>query len=143
MPTLNSFALRATAVLPVHVLQTLRVRTLARATLDEITLAREDAYWSSPEGRAKAQSMWCGEQDAMGDRRDMLAGEICAAVTLAQDIADSIRAADYTPIEYTMGGEMGRVMEDVRFYRQFNRRAAFAKYIPGIETRLKYFLANS
>jgi hypothetical protein len=95
----------AAVTLPVWTLQTLRVRALATAALVSLDLARRDAYWSSEAGRARSASMWCGEQDAVGDRLDALRARIADEQATADALAAAITAAGYQPLAPT--GEPG------------------------------------
>lgn len=95
----------AAVTLPVWTLQTLRVRALATAALVSLDLARRDAYWSSEAGRARSASMWCGEQDAVGDRLEALRARIEAEQATADALAAAITAAGYQPLAPT--GEPG------------------------------------
>lgn len=88
----------AAVTLPVWTLQTLRVRALATAALVALDLARREAYWASPAGRARSASMWCGEQDAVGDRLDALRARIAAEQATAYALAAAITAAGYQPL---------------------------------------------
>lgn len=103
----------ATVTLPVWTLQALRVRALATAALVALDLARRKAYWASPEGRAKSNGMWCGEQDAVGDRLDALRARIADEQATADALAAAITAAGYTPLApsgepgYTTGKALG------------------------------------
>lgn len=88
----------AAVTLPVWMLQTLRVRALATAALTALDLARREAYWASEAGRARSASMWCGEQDAVGDRLDALRDRIAAEQATADALAAAITAAGYQPL---------------------------------------------
>jgi hypothetical protein len=88
----------ATVTLPVWTLQAIRVRALATAALVALDLARREAYWASPEGRAASDRMWCGEQDAVGDRLDALRARIADEQATADALAAAITAAGYEPL---------------------------------------------
>ena len=90
----------ATLTLPVWTLQSLRVRALATAALTALDLARREAYWASPAGRARSASMWCGEQDAAGDRLDALRARIDAEQSTADALAAAIIAAGCSPLSH-------------------------------------------
>ena len=90
----------AAVTLPVWTLQTLRVRALATAALVALDLARREAYWSSEAGRARSASMWCGEQDAVGDRLDALRARIEAEQATADALAAAITAAGCSPLTH-------------------------------------------
>lgn len=88
----------ATVTLPVWTLQSLRVRALATAALVTLDLARREAYWASPEGRAASDRLWCGEQDAVSDRLDALRARIADERSTADALAAAITAAGYAPL---------------------------------------------
>ena len=111
MPTApNTFA---AVTLPVWTLQSLRVRALATAALVALDLARREAYWASEDGRARAASMWCGEQDAVGDSLDALREFIADEQETADARAAAITASGHQPIApdgepgYTAGKVIG------------------------------------
>jgi len=95
----------AAVTLPVWTLQALRVRALATAALVALDLARREAYWASEAGRVRSASMWCGEQDAVGDRLEALRARIEAEQATADALAAAITAAGYQPLAPT--GEPG------------------------------------
>ena len=95
----------AAVTLPVWTLQTLRVRSLATAALVALDLARRKAYWASEAGRVHSASLWCGEQDAVGDHLDALRARIEAEQATADALAAAITAAGYQPI--APSGERG------------------------------------
>jgi hypothetical protein len=100
----------ATVTLPVWTLQDLRVRALATAALVALDLARREAYWSSPEGRAASDRMWCGEQDAASDRLDALRARIADEQATAGALAAAITAAGYQPLAPSMDHAAGGVL---------------------------------
>ena len=107
MPTATEFT--AAVTLPVWTLQALRVRALATAALTALDLARREAYWASEDGRAHSASMWCGEQDAVGDCLDALRARIADERATADTLAAAITAAGYQPL--APSGEPGSPAE--------------------------------
>jgi len=68
---------------------------LARAALLRIERAESDAYWSSECGRARSNAMYCGEQDAIGARRESLTSTAAAFEATAASIAAALDAAGF------------------------------------------------
>jgi hypothetical protein len=68
---------------------------LARAALLRIERAEADAYWSSECGRARRNTMYCGEQDAVSDRLDRLTSTAEAFEATAASIAAALDAAGF------------------------------------------------
>ena len=68
---------------------------LARAALLRIERAEASAYWSSECGRARSNSMYCGEQDAVRDRLDSLTSTAEAFEATAASIAAALDAAGF------------------------------------------------
>lgn len=148
MTTTDTTTVRYAAVaLPVPYLQALRVRTLAHAALGRIELARITAYWRSPEGRARSNAMWCGEQDAVGAEREAMQHDIDGEEEIAQSMADAIVAAGYSVLVSGPGSHASRALADIAVVRQFATaeevgKDAFANYWRDTETRLREFIAS-
>ena len=68
---------------------------LARAALLRLDRAEADAYWSSECGRARSNSMWCGEQDAVSARLDGLVATAEAYESTAASIAAALDGAGF------------------------------------------------
>lgn len=137
----------AAITLPVAYLQALRVRTLAHAALGRIELARITAYWRSPEGRARLNAMWCGEQDAVGAEREAMERDIDGEEEIAQSMADAIAAAGYSVLVSGSDHPASRALSDIAVVRQFATaeevgKDAFATYWRDTETRLREFIAS-
>lgn len=69
---------------------------LARAALLRIQRAEADAYWSSEFGRIRANSLHCGEQDAVSERLDRMTRQAEVHEAAAAAIGAAIKAAGYS-----------------------------------------------
>jgi hypothetical protein len=83
---------QVTVTLDFITLRSQYITLLARAALLRIERAKADAYWASEEGRARSNSMYCGEQDALAVRLDDLIGEAERMERAANAIINAIWA---------------------------------------------------
>ena len=84
-----------TVTLEVSTLLSTYCTLLARAALLRIQRAESDAYWSSECGRARSNAMYCGEQDAVGDRLDRMISQAESHEAAAAAIGAAISAAGF------------------------------------------------
>jgi hypothetical protein len=87
----------AAVTLSIGILFDLRVRLIANAALLRLELWNAARYWNSEDGRIRAASQWCGEQDARADARDRQEARLAELEAAIVSATDAIRAAGYVP----------------------------------------------
>jgi hypothetical protein len=87
----------ATVTLSIDILFDLHVRLTANAAILRLQLWKAAQYWNSEEGRIRAASEWCGEQDARVDFHDRRKAELAELEAAIVSAADAIRNAGHVP----------------------------------------------
>ena len=87
----------AAVTLSIGILFDLHVRLTANAAILRLQLWKAAQYWNSEDGRIRAASQWCGEQDARADFRERKETELAELEAAIVSATDAIRNAGYVP----------------------------------------------